>query len=169
MPVYRTRQRRRAAGALFSLLELAIVLAVLGVVATIVGPRMSRAAANANQTSRTAEHLLTGRLKALRRAIRDYCADHADRAPDAGLIGAQLTQFTDRQGHPSPVRTPRHCLGPYLREIPAIPVGSRTGLATVAASARSGAAWLYDPPNRHIRPNTSERECDTTGRLYSSY
>jgi type II secretory pathway pseudopilin PulG len=166
MPAYRTR---RATKAMFSLVELAIVGVVLGVIATIVGPRMSRAAGNAHAAPRTAEHLLVGRLKALREAIRQYAADHAGQPPDPALFTAQLTQFTDRHGHPSPVRSARYCLGPYLREIPAIPVGSRQGLATIGTSSRSASAWLYDPPNRHIRPNTADNEFDSTGKAFSSY
>src|SRR5690242_15013280 len=77
MPFYRNALSR----GLFSLMELAIVLVVLGLVATIVGPRMSRAAA-AGPSPRLDHDVRTGRLRMLRAAVDEYAADHGGRFPE---------------------------------------------------------------------------------------
>src|SRR5689334_1149021 len=85
-----TTHRRRG----FSLLELIIVLAVLGVAAAIISPRLSRAAAPL--PSQPAD-LLTGRLRAIRLAVDTYAHEHGGRLPagDGDTVRRQLTQFTD--------------------------------------------------------------------------
>src|SRR5688572_30331198 len=115
MPFYRNALSR----GLFSLMELGIVLVVLALVATVVGPRMSRAAAG--PSPHLQDDLLAGRLRMLRVAIDEYAADHGGRFPegDPDAVLHQLTGYSDRLGHTSPTRNPRHRLGPYLREMPA--------------------------------------------------
>jgi type II secretory pathway pseudopilin PulG len=153
MPFYRNALSR----GLFSLMELGIVLVVLGLVATVVGPRMSRAAAG--PSPHLNDDVLAGRLKMLRRAIDEYAAEHGGRFPvgDPAVVLLQLTGFSDRLGHPSPTRDPRHRLGPYLREMPAVPVGSNrgaTGLALPQHPARD-AGWFYDPATGSVRSNAA--------------
>src|SRR6266550_3280596 len=103
MPFYRNRLVKRG---MFSLLQAALVLTFLAVVASIVGPRISRAA---HSTGHLPDQLLIGHLKALRTAIGDYAADHAGRLPrgDATRITQQLTQYTDTAGAFNPTRTLR--------------------------------------------------------------
>ena len=119
MPFY----RKLAGRGVFSMMEVVVVLIFLGVVATIVGPRISRAS---HAPIRTGEPLLVGNLRALRLAIDAFAADHDNRPPwgDAAQVVAQLTQFTDRSGAVSPTGTKRYRFGPYLREIPPVTVGS---------------------------------------------
>ena len=64
--------RRRAT---FPVYEVAIVLVVLGIVASIVGPRMSRGA-GAGAAARGEDAVLVGRLKSMRTAIKAYTNDH---------------------------------------------------------------------------------------------
>lgn len=152
----------------FSVLELAVVFVILGVVAAIVGPRMSR---GASVSPRQNDQILVGQLRSLREALDAYAADHAGRYPtgDPARIARQLTQYTDRAGAPNPTCTASHPFGPYLREIPAIPVGTGSRTATIALFETAQAAWLYDPATGRIRANTSPDECDPLGRPYSSY
>src|SRR4051812_22587499 len=126
MPFYRNLTGR----GVFSLLEVAVVVVVLGVVAAIVAPRMSRGAASSPQLG---ERVLVGHLRGLREAIEAYAGDHGGHYPDGdgARVARQLTEMTDWSGNVSPTRTARHHLGPYLREIPALPVGARKGLATI--------------------------------------
>jgi hypothetical protein len=156
MPFYRTALRR----GVFSLLEVAVVLVVLAVVATIVGPRVSRAAATARRPSLAHEHLLTGQLRMMRHAIDEYAADHHGRHPEgaADQVVRQLTEYSDGIGHTSPTRTRRHRLGPYLREIPAIPVGPARGKTTLALPDQPlrDVAWVYDPTTGHVRPAAAD-------------
>jgi type II secretory pathway pseudopilin PulG len=165
MPSYRNLGRR----GLFSLLELLVVLIALGVVATIVGPRISRAAHAPPDTS---QQLLVGNLRALRSAIDAYAADHANRFPhgDVTQITAQLTQYSDRKGNVSPTRTAQYRFGPYLREIPPISIGANKGRATLQLPSQYlQQAWLYNPATGQISPNTSPGECDPAGRPYNTY
>jgi type II secretory pathway pseudopilin PulG len=141
----------------FSLLELAVVLVVLGVVAVIVAPRMSRGATAAS-SPRLPQQLLVGHLRALRAAIHDYANDHGGHPPDgdADRAARQLTQYTDWSGATSPTRTPRHTLGPYLRDIPPIPTGPHKGAAILGLPGNPHAAWTYDPATGNIHANISE-------------
>jgi prepilin-type N-terminal cleavage/methylation domain-containing protein len=155
----------------FSLLEVAVVAVVLGVVAAIVSPRMSRGAASSPQLG---SQVLVGQLRSLRAAVHAYADEHGGHAPDgdADRVTRQLTQYTDWSGNPSPARTARHNLGPYLREIPPLPVGSKKGLNAIRITAdpdAPGAAWLYDPATLQVRPAVPAGETDTMGREYNSY
>ena len=153
---------------IFSLMELAVVVVVLGVVAAIVAPRMSR---GAPASPHQADQVLVGELRLLRAALDDYAAQHAGHYPggDVTRITQQLTGYTDRAGDTSATPTPKHNLGPYLREIPPLPVGARRGNAALAIDSDPQAAWHYTPATGQIRANTGERECDAIGRPYSSY
>jgi general secretion pathway protein G len=150
----------------FSLLELAVVLVVLGVVAAIVAPRMSRGASVSPHQN---VQILVGHLRALRSALDAYAADHAGHYPTGDRITQQLTQYTDRSGAPHPSRTASYPLGPYLREIPPLPVSARSRTATITPIETAQDAWLYDPATGRIRANTTPQERDPLGRPYSSY
>src|SRR5438552_13864786 len=104
MPFYRNLARRH----LFSAMELALVVVVLAILATIVGPRMSRGAIPIN----SGERLLVGHLRSLRTAINAYITDHDGRYPqgDSAQVTRQLTAFTDESGHTSPTASPRYRL-----------------------------------------------------------
>lgn len=160
--------RNLAGRGVFSMMEVVVVLIVLGVVATIVGPRISRAShAQAN----SGEPLLVGNLRALRTAIDAFAADHDNRCPwgDGRQVVAQLTQFTDRSGAINGMWSKRYRYGPYLREIPPVSVGSKRGLATLQFPQQYRQdAWLYDPVTGHISANLPN-ECDLSGRSYGSY
>ena len=165
MPFDRNLARR----GIFSAMEIVVVLIVLGVIAAIVGPRMSRAAAIPPDTR---EPLLVGQLRALRNAIDAFSLDHHSRFPagDVTQITAQLTQYSDRSGTVSASPTPQCHFGPYLREIPAIPVGASKGQATLQLHRQNQkAAWIYDPTTGRIWANTAPEDCDATGRCYSTY
>jgi type II secretory pathway pseudopilin PulG len=165
MPFYRNLAQR----GIFSALQIVVVLIVLGVVAAIVGPRMSRAAAVPPDTR---EPLLVGQLRALRSAIDAYTIDHHSQFPtgDVTQITAQLTQYSDRSGTVSASPTSEFRFGPYLREIPPIPVGANKGQATLQLPRQNRhAAWVYDPATGQIWANTAPEDCDSSGRCYSTY
>ncbi|MDB5322696.1 MAG: putative fimbrial protein [Phycisphaerales bacterium] len=170
-PTEMALSRKLVGRGVFSLMELAVVVVSLGVVAAIVGPRMSRGAVASPQQG---DQVLVGRLRLLRGALDDYASEHGGRYPagDAGRVVRQLTEYTDRAGETSPTRTAELRLGPYLREIPALPVGGRRGvalLAIVGGSDVSAGGWIYNPATGQIRANTEEGECDGIGRAYSAY
>ncbi|HUR53208.1 MAG TPA: hypothetical protein VMZ71_03705, partial [Gemmataceae bacterium] len=141
----------------------------LGIVASFVVPRMSRGAAGGAGAGGGPDKVLVGRLKALRQAIAAYTDEHRGHTPDPDRIVAQLTGYTDWAGRTSPAKTSRHTFGPYIREIPPLPVGSKRGRSTIGLPTDPGTAWTYDSTMGRIRANTLAGECDSAGRAYASY
>ena len=152
----------------FSLVELVIVVVIIGVIAAIAVPRLGRASRGAGDAS------YAQKLGSLRRAIEQYRAEHgAYPTCDAATGGRttimlQLTQYTDDAGAYSATRTARYRFGPYLREIPALPVSRQKGRAKINSSDEASVGWLYNPTSGHIVGNTAT-DADASGRLYSAY
>jgi type II secretory pathway pseudopilin PulG len=160
--------RKLAGKGIFSLMELTIVVVLLGVVSAIVAPRMSRG----GDSPRVGEQVLEGQLRALRGAIDAYAEDHGGYWPhgDASRITRQLTEFTDDAGQLSVIRTPAFRFGPYLREIPPLPIGMNRGVATVKLPTDGrDSGWVYDPATGQIHASARPNERDTSGRAYLSY
>jgi len=150
-------------------MEITVVVVVLGVVGTIVGPRMSR---GASPSPFVGEQVLVGNLRMMREAIASYAADHGGRIPtgSAEQVVAQLTQYTDVQGGVSAKKRGRYQLGPYLGQIPPLPVGIHRGAATVGLVGSPGeAGWVYDASSGRVRANAGEHESDAIGRPYAAY
>lgn len=168
-PGHRSRWRLGSSWA-----EAVVVAAVLGVAGMMVGPRMSRGAGTGGHE--VDDYLLEGRLRSLREAVRAYAADHGRPPTGAGAaVARQLLEYTDPAGRPSPVRTPAHRFGPYLRELPALPVGWQTGdvrivtPAELGPSGACGGAWIYDPNTGAVWANVEPCRTDAAGREYRNY
>lgn len=179
-----------------SLVELLIALVVLGVVAAIAIPRLSRAAAPDPTTA------LRSDLQVLRCAIERYYQDHghypgarADGQHPAGsaaAVIAQLTQRSDASGRVAdptggpanpagPALDTTHAalaFGPYLRDgmppCPVPPALGQTGLHVVADGRALAAnpdapdaGWVYDCATGRIVPNSGA--CSPDGRAYLDY
>ena len=155
------RMRTRLAG--FSLIELVIVVVIIGIIGAIAIPRMSRGAEGANDSA------LTANLTVLRNAIDLYATEHGGTYPVVGTIANQLTQYTDINGNVSATKTGAYIYGPYLRSVPALPVGARKTSTNIAASDAAGVGWIYDASTGSITANTTISETDASGKLYSSY
>jgi hypothetical protein len=150
-------------------MEITGAVVVIGVVGTIVGPRMSR---GASSSPFVGDQVLVGHLRLLRGAIASYAAEHAGHFPagDAANVTAQLTGFSDILGHVSARKTTRYDLGPYLGQIPALPVGVRQGGGTLGLASSPGeAGWVYDSVSGAIHANADDHESDAMGRPYASY
>jgi len=165
-----------------SLVELIVAVVVLGLVAVLTIPRLTRAAAAPDRSA-----ALKTELKILRCAVERYYQDHGvypgcagdgENAAGTGaaLVG-QLCGFTDAQGHAASTRDERHRFGPYLRDgIPANPVlpGSSTGVRlmqgnvvpTPVADARE-AGWVYNCDTGRLVANTAA--VDLKGQAYATY
>src|SRR5687767_3891513 len=157
-----TRQNKKG----FSLIELVIVVVIIAIIGAIAIPRLSRGSAGAADAS------LVGNLRVLRSAIDLYASEHGGAFPGATTITNQLTMYTDDAGATSASKTGNYIYGPYLRSIPALPVGARKGQNGIATAAGATVGWIYDATNGTIKANTTDTaptEADVKGTLYSSY
>jgi len=153
----------------FSLLELVIVVVIMGIIAAIAIPRMSRGTAGA------ADSALSSDLAVLRNAIDLFAAEHGGKFPTNANIVNQLTQYTDDKNTTAPVATKdtTHIYGPYLREVPTLPVGANKGKTTFTATAPGASAadagWYYDEDTGTIKANCADSEVDDSNTKYNEY
>ena len=146
----------------FSLLELLVVLAVVGVVAAVGAPRLSRGSASACDSA------LKRDLHVLRKAIDLYAVEHGGRPPSAATFRDQLRRYTDAAGNVSKTRVAPYIYGRYLRSVPAVAAGPSRGSSKVAAAGGPGVGWIYDEATGEVRVNASD-ETDAAGFRYADY
>ena len=155
-----TTARRRG----FSLIELVIVVVIIGIIGAIAIPRMSRGAAGAADSSLVAD------LSVLRSAIDLYKAEHGGTLPTFADFEDQLTTYTNDAGTANATKTSEYYLGPYLRELPKLKVGSNKGQsAIVATQGGTTAGWVYDAATGSISANLPGTETDVRGVQYNAY
>lgn len=152
----RSNLNARAFGRGFSLIEVVIVIIILGVIAAIAVPRLSRG------TDGSAEAATAKNAAILQRAIDLYAAEHGDTFPDPNRIADQLTLYTDPAGATSKTKSPPHSFGPYVRKVPAVPVGPNKGSSGIATTAGNGVGWLYNPAQGTISAYTGESAANST-------
>ncbi|HVX84466.1 MAG TPA: type II secretion system protein [Phycisphaerae bacterium] len=143
----------------FSLLELVLVVAIVGILAAIAIPRLSRGVTGSSDSALSAD------LAMLRTAIENYATDHAGAFPSASNFATQITSRTDASGNTASAAAN---FGPYLQTIPACPVGARAGNSGIAAADAPAVGWIYNPATGAIAPDTTT-EADATGKLYNAY
>jgi len=147
----------------FSLIEVVIVVVIIGIIAAIAIPRMSRGSAGASNSA------LSGNLAVLRSAIDLYATEHNGEFPEVATVVAQLTTYSDHTGATSATKTGAYIYGPYLRDVPALPVGAKKGSTTIAAADGAGVGWIYNETTGAIAANTTAGEVDDTGTKYNTY
>lgn len=155
------RSRRNSGG--FSLLELVIVVTIIGIIAAIAIPRMSRGSAGA------ASSALKGDLAVLRNGIDLYATEHGGTFPTVGSFEAQMTTYTSAAGATNATKTTTYIYGPYVRSIPKLPVGAKTGENGVAAADGSGVGWIYTVATGAFKANCTDSEVDDAGEKYNEY
>jgi general secretion pathway protein G len=162
----------------FSIVELAIVVMVIGIVAAVAIPRMSRGSARADDCSVSQD------LALLRNAVDMYQSDHLGKFPAAtGFVGVPqlLVEYSDAAGRristTKDISPAQIIYGPYLRSIPAVSAGANKGADGIAVSTTAGVmpsggpgiGWLYNSVDGILQPYTGNVPTDSAGRLYSSY
>ena len=148
----------------FSLIELVIVVVIIGIIGAIAIPRMSRGAAGAADSSLVAD------LAVLRSAIDLYKAEHGGTLPAFATFEAQMTTYTNDAGTANATKSSTYYLGPYLRELPKLKVGSNKGQsARVATQGGTTAGWVYDETTGAISANLPGTEVDVRGVQYNNY
>jgi len=162
----------------FSLVELMIVVAVLGILAAIVVPQFQSHATQAKEAAAKSN------LRVLRSAIELYTAQHngvppgypngdITAAPSAPTFVAQLTQASNAWGQTAAVGTDGYNLGPYIRSFPMNPFNNLSIVKVVGnseefpANATGNFAYLYKPATKTIKLDWTGT--DSAGVAYYDY
>jgi prepilin-type N-terminal cleavage/methylation domain-containing protein len=111
----------------FSLIELVIVVVIIGIIAAIAIPKMSKGSAGAGDSA------LKGNLAVMRSAVELFNSEHgALPSGTAANVVSQLTGYTDVNGTTGARNVATGITyGPYLKTIPALPVGTKKGVNSV--------------------------------------
>ena len=147
----------------FTLVEILIVVIILGILATII------IGAFANSTIEAGRNSLKSDLRAMRSALELYIAEHGT-YPSGTTVEQQLTQYTDASGATSATRTGTHTFGPYVLQLPPLPVGVEKGKSGITSlTYTAGFGWGYDPATGTLRANLPATEVDDRGVPYNTY
>lgn len=131
------------------MIELAIVVVIMGIIAAIALPRLSSASENA------ARNAVTHDRSVIQRAIDLYTLEHLGTLPHAGapsqeVFVLRLLARSDEDGN----ILEHGYLGPYLSTVP---INRINGLATIrrdgAAAGANTHGWRYDTTTGHIEPD----------------
>jgi type II secretory pathway pseudopilin PulG len=139
-----------------------LVIVIIGIVAAIAVPRLSRAGEGADAT------MAAKSLAVMQKAVDLYSAEHG-RFPDAKFVAEQLTQFTDADGNVALAPSARFTFGPYLRSVPALRSAGGAGSNLIGSPGQANAAWAYDgywgtiTANAPAPPTTPAVAVATTG------
>jgi prepilin-type N-terminal cleavage/methylation domain-containing protein len=142
----------------FSLVELIVVMVIIGLLASMAIPRLSRGSEGAVDAAADAD------LRIVRQAIVLYAAEHSNTfpGPDADSVVAQLTQHSNRWGATSAKPTSAYVLGPYLVAIPPCPIGVNAGSDDILIDTKNsppqvdtsgGEGWVYNPNTGELIAN----------------
>ncbi len=160
--------KRRTRG--FSLIELVIVVVIIGIIGAIAIPRMSRGAEGA------ADSALVADLATLRSALDLFATEHGGRYPALAQLPTALTQYSNEAATTIGNKDGATGViyGPYMRAIPALPVGAQKGddgfaLLSGGYTAAGNAGWLYNATTGEIRANCDVGEMDAKNKLYNTY
>ena len=129
----------------FTLVEILIVVVILGILAAIVVPQFTSAAAESRDSS------LRMSLYRIRQQLEIYKEHHEGEYPSLIDFQAQLTGRTDVDGNILADGTPG-AFGPYIREIPLNP---NTSGREVGEGAIGDSDWYYDEVTGIFKANDS--------------
>lgn len=162
----------------FTLVEILIVVAILGILAMVVIPTFA-SCTGAAKDSAVAEDLAM-----IKRMVLVYKAQHLEtapgypdgdrtQAPTYEAFVAQVETASDSVGVTAAAGTPGYKYGPYMERIPENPF-NKTRTVLVLGDAEEFPAepdntygWIYKPATQEVRAgNTGE---DESGKSYYSY
>lgn len=149
---------RRAASPGFSLVELVLVVVILGILGAIAIPRLNGLGSDADEVA------LVQNLAILTRAVELYKAEHGGSPPTSR---AQLVRYTDAAGNTSLTGGSPYLFGPYLRKMPALPMGTNRGERDLVSGGSpgdsGGAGWWIDGVTGDVRANAPDTDLTADG------
>ena len=82
-----------------------------------------------------------------------------------------MTQYSEGSGTKAGARDVAEGMiyGPYLRAVPALPVGERKGKNGVVGAVGYDGGWVYDQSTGRIHANCKPAEVDSSGKRYAAY
>ena len=143
----------------FSIIEILIVVAILGIIAAIVVPQFI------NHTENAKAAVAKDNLMILRGVIELYELQHGGTPPGymnnlqlpGIMIPNQLTRYTSKTGDSSLTKSQTYCYGPYLKKMS---VNSFNNKSTILSLNEDDAfpeppygtyGWIYKPATKDIR------------------
>jgi len=162
----------------FTLVEILLVTALLGILAVIVIPTVSNSTTSAKQSA------LATDLQLLRRFIMVYKAHHLEVAPgypDGDITAApteqafieHATMSSNAAGQTAAVGTPGFNRGPYMQKIPVNPFNGKDTVEMLGdgeafpANADDSHGWIYKAITGEIRADVTGT--DSNGKRYFDY
>lgn len=162
----------------FTLLELLVVVALLGILAAAVLGKFSNVTANARAS------MLADDLRVMRTQLVVFKAQHlgvspgypdcdGDNAPTEDTLVEHITLASTPRGEIAAPGTPGYQYGPYMREMPLNPVNGKSDVIVLADGASlpdgpsDAAGWVYHPASMTFRADCSGT--DETGKRYFDY
>ncbi len=146
IPLGHLRGQRPAVRRAFTLVEILIVVFILGILAALVIPQFTSAAATSRENSTRMD------LHRIRVQIEIYIQQHDGQPPTLAEFAKQMTMASNAQGQTAAVGTEGYRFGPYIQSVP---INPHTGTRDIGDGDVGTSAWYYNETTGEFRANDS--------------